>query len=259
MIFKSLQHVRLEMLPSFAASGPRKRFKAPTGAGARRIPHLVGRFLNLEDSIRAIVSVPGFVSTLDPRDQDLVKAIPKPILLSLVHHNWDLRSVPGAQYLLEAVQIAVRLNGLALQHAWLDMRGNPAIVLAAVRQNGLALQHAALDMRADPEIVLAAVRQNPLALQHAALDMRGNNEVVLVAVRQNPLALRYAALDMRGNNEVVLAAVRQNGLALQHAALNMRADLEIVLAAVRQNPLALQYAALDLRVRLEDTAKTMRF
>jgi hypothetical protein len=179
MIFKSLQHVRLEMLPSFAASGPRKRFKAPTGAGAHRIPQLVGRFLNLEDSIRAIVSVPGFMSTLNLHDQALVKAIPKPTLRSLVHHNWDLRSVPGAQCLLEAVQIAVRLNGLALQHVSLALRGNPEIVLAAVRQNGLALRWSG---------------NGPLWPREFP---RNNNEVVLAAVRQNGLALQYAFLDLR--------------------------------------------------------------
>jgi hypothetical protein len=87
---------------------------------------------------------------------------------------------------------ALSLDGLLLGHRqvcilWSDVK---SIVLAAVSQNGLALEYASAELRGDLTVVEAAVRQNGLALafvveKAAALRLQ-------LAVLQRPGALAFS-------------------------------------------------------------------
>lgn len=125
-------------------------------------------------------------------------------------------------------------------------------ILAAVRKNCYAFQHASIELRNTPEIVLAAVTQyggvhGNYALRHASIELRNTTEIVLAAVRRNGYALMYASDKLRNNHEIVLAAVTQDGYALMYASDELRNNHEIVLAAVTQCGYALRYASRELR------------
>jgi hypothetical protein len=68
----------------------------------------------------------------------------------------------------EIVSDTVKRNGLKLEHASNDLKGDPEIVLAAIKQNGLALAYASEELRNDPEIVKLAYHKNPESLQFAS-------------------------------------------------------------------------------------------
>ena len=57
------------------------------------------------------------------------------------------------------------------------------IVTAAVQHNGLALEHAPEEMKGDIRIVMAAVQQNWLALKFVSEEMKNNERIVLAAVQ----------------------------------------------------------------------------
>ena len=59
----------------------------------------------------------------------------------------------------------MRSDGLALQWASAELKGDREVVLAAVQNNGLALQWSHL--KSDAEVVHQAVEQNEHALRHA--------------------------------------------------------------------------------------------
>ena len=58
-----------------------------------------------------------------------------------------------------------------------------------VAQNGLALQWASEEMKGERELCMAAVAQNGLYLEHASQKMKGDRELCMAAVAQIGLAL----------------------------------------------------------------------
>jgi hypothetical protein len=74
----------------------------------------------------------------------------------------------------------------------------------AISKNGLALQHAPPEVRGDKEVVLAAVRQCGSALRYASEDLRGDLDVVREAVKFSATNLRFAAAAIRANSELVM-------------------------------------------------------
>ena len=194
-----------------------------------------------------------------------------------------MKNMSGYERNKEVVLEVVREDGLALQYASKDLRGDKEVVLEAVRQNGRALQYASEDLRGDKEVVLEAVREDGYALQYASEELRGNKETVLEAVKQdihllqwasNKLLgdkqfifemvrqygwlLRYASEELKGNKEVVLEAVKQNGRALYFANEELRGDKEVVLEAVREDGYALQSASEELRRDKEVVLEAVR-
>lgn len=182
-----------------------------------------------------------------PRDTQLiVNQLPR-LIEMLQQDGLQLQMMPRLNNIDVIVMTAVEHNGLALQYAHNNMKGQDDIVWEAVSQNGLALQYANDDMKNNDEIVLEAVSQNGLALQYAHENMKNNRDIVSEAVRQNGLALQYANDDMKRDRDIVLDAVKQNGLALQYASDGLKRHRTIVMYAVQQNGLALQYAHDNLR------------
>ncbi|CAK0893351.1 unnamed protein product, partial [Prorocentrum cordatum] len=91
-------------------------------------------------------------------------------------------------------------SGLALAHASVALRADPAVVAAAVASDGEALEFAAVQLRACPEIVLAAVRRSPGALRFAAPELRFSPG----------WASLLSAPGLCGDRAVALAAVAQD-------------------------------------------------
>ena len=102
---------------------------------------------------------------------------------------------------------AVNQNGLALEFASDEMKGNKDVVMAAVGQFGLALQYASVKLKKDGEVVMAAVNNNGLALQYASVKLKKDIEVVMAAVRSRGSALFYAYDTMKNNPLVLFTAI----------------------------------------------------
>ena len=172
------------------------------------------------------------------------------------------------------VLVAVKVNGLALEHASKELqqdedvvlaavsddpnalklldRKNPLrndveIVLAAVSQDGWALEYAGKQAQANPQVVLAAVEENGYAMQYAGSALKNDRGFALRAVALDAIAFQYVAARLRDNNTVALAAVAENGDALEFASERLRANKKFALAAVTLNGYALRYVSEDLR------------
>ena len=112
-------------------------------------------------------------------------------------------------------------------------------MLAAVKQDGLALEFAWDELKGDKEVVLAAVAQAGDALEHASDELKDDKEVVLAAVKQDGLALWDASAQLKSDKDVILAAVSQNWRALEIVVPNPTHDLikdeEIARLAMSKN------------------------
>jgi len=102
------------------------------------------------------------------------------------------------------------------------------MVLGALHENGLMLEHASQDLRGDAEIAMVAVTSNPSALQFASEKLRNSKKIVLAAVSKDGFALQFASSSMKADREVVAAAVKQAGeYVLMIADPSMQSDSQI--------------------------------
>ena len=100
-------------------------------------------------------------------------------------------------------------------------------------KDGLVLQHASEEVRGDREVVTEAVRKAGGALKFASEEMKGDRSVVAEAVRQFNYNIKTCFLNSNSNNttkhktqktSIVAEAVRQDCNALQWAAEELRGD-----------------------------------
>jgi hypothetical protein len=147
----------------------------------------------------------------------------------------------------DLLRCQLKVDGLALSAASLELKNNRSIVQQAVKENGLALQFASHELRSDKNIVLKAVRCSGGALEFASNDLRADSEVVLESVYDCGSALEFASEELRGDEAVVIAAIRNYGGALEFASEKLRGDRTIVLEAVRSCALSLEYASEPLK------------
>ena len=111
------------------------------------------------------------------------------------------------------VQRIVVLEGLALQFASDNLRGEREIVEPAVRQNGLALQFASDAFKKDGWIVIDAMKQNFQALKYAADELKSDRHFILKAIHYVPHAgVRYI---MNGLENEVAVGLELIGRVLQ--------------------------------------------
>lgn len=133
----------------------------------------------------------------DPRN---INYMPPPDNLACVLENNLLLQYVTSPFLVTRV---VQQDGMMLQHASLEMRGDPGIVMQAVNNDGLALEHAGQGPKNDEAIVMAAVRCDWRALQHASDRMKNDRLVVEQAIRLDGEALQYASEEMRHDPAMV--------------------------------------------------------
>jgi len=87
------------------------------------------------------------------------------------------------------VKDGLLLGADTLQMIWSDVR---EAVFLAVRQNGMALEYASRRWQDQEDIVEVALRQNGLALAYASQRLRHQESVVAIAVKQNPFAISFS-------------------------------------------------------------------
>ena len=114
-------------------------------------------------------------------------------------------------------------------------RNDPQFVLSNVLINGLRLQFASHELRGNKDVVTAAVTQNGGALKFASHELQDNEDVVTAAVTQNGGALKFASHELQDNEDVVTAAVTQNGRALIYVSDKLQLKLKSI--AVQNNGL----------------------
>jgi len=144
------------------------------------------------------------------------------------------------------VMMAVRGNGLELEHASEELKNDRLIVFQAVKQNPGAIVHASQESKAHPAIVLQAVQGEGLMLEHASIGLRDDDVIVVAAIEQNALALQFASERLRGDPRLVSAAVARNSRALEYASDNLRSDAAFVGEILRNHPEAQGYIRTEL-------------
>eukprot|EP00971_Amphidinium_carterae_P118019 2338137-Amphidinium_carterae.1 len=134
------------------------------------------------------------------------------------------------------VTIAVRQNGLALQHAAECIRMNKKVV-----QEALESSHCAWEHILDPQLKLETwdwlttsqrkdaiqygkqfwercVCVDPSTLANAPIWLRDNKRMIRSAVQQHSAALAAATDELRADRAFILELVAQDGAVLEHAA-----------------------------------------
>lgn len=144
--------------------------------------------------------------------------------------------------------VAVRINGLALQHAGVSVQSQRKIGILAVRSHPRAIEYVSKELQDDPEIVSLAVNRWRDALKHVSDRFKDNLQTVLTAVANGGWQLQYASARLRDNITVVTAAVKQDGRALVHASPRLKDTEDVVLSAInRSGAEAHRYASERLR------------
>ena len=91
---------------------------------------------------------------------------------------------------------------------------DPLVFSRAVdSQDGLALQFASSEWRGDWEMVVTAVAQNGKALQYASSALQNNSQVVLAAISQHADAFRSASEELLANDDF-LSSARQESVSI---------------------------------------------
>lgn len=157
----------------------------------------------------------------------------------------------------DAVLVAVRRSGAALQFASARLQDSEEIVQVAVQQSGEALEFASPRLQDLQEIVEVAVQGSGVALQFASSRLRDDDEFVLSAVhchsdwfdiREGPFG--FASWRLRSDRQFVLLAVSCYGRNLQYATA-LQDDIEVALAAVAHSAEAFLFASESLQCNID--------
>lgn len=148
----------------------------------------------------------------------------------------------------------VETDGLALQRAPENLRGDKDVVLAAVTRHGLAVHFASGCLREDDEVAeesskywLREVTACGLKLEHAPIEIRDSKEAVFAAIAQNSRALQFASDSLRSDHPFMTALVAKHGWALEHAPEELRGNKVFMMSAVALHGWTLEYASVALR------------
>ncbi len=90
--------------------------------------------------------------------------------------------------LTEKIKQELSKDGLKLVR-YPKLKNNKEAVLVAVKQNGWALEFASKKLRANKEVVLEAVKESDWVLQYASYDLTEDKDFMLEAVKQNGFAI----------------------------------------------------------------------
>ena len=96
----------------------------------------------------------------------------------------------------------MKQNGIALEYASEELKGDRAFILEAVKQNGKALRYAEEELKSDKEFVMAAVNHNRSSFNYAAIELQielQNDEKFIEKVNQNEDYFLYRTYGKSGN------------------------------------------------------------
>jgi len=158
----------------------------------------------------------------------------------------------------EVVLAAVRLWGLALEHADATLQADKGVVLAAVQNHGFALQYAATDLQADKEVVLAAVTSPKPCQNCESSDIETLHTAMETKITKAVAAAATTSQHLKVANVDAVAADLVKGLGDTNEAVSgLRSRLEEVACTVEAK-IANANAAIDeLFKRLDATDKAV--
>jgi len=155
---------------------------------------------------------------------------------------------------IDVIRAAVTRDGMELQYASNILKNNKDIVIVAVRQNGLALNHVSIEITHNNiDICIAAVAQNATAIKMAPRNVRNrlreDRDIVMQLITISPHRLVDTVHpSFRNDRNFIREAIAQNSEILQYASDELRNDKNFIIEAIAQNEEnVFQYASDDLR------------
>lgn len=153
----------------------------------------------------------------DARDTDDV--------LRILHDQpWAFKFAPPfhrSQF--DTVEMAVGNDGLTLEHANPDLRGNSQIAELAIHQNAMSFIYTTKEVRDDRDFALGACKKEGAALEFASKELRCDQELVLAATRHHAKAILCADEELKADRAFMLQAVKAN----PHALIFMPGKLQV--------------------------------
>ena len=142
---------------------------------------------------------------------------------------------------------------LAMKHASVEVRDNPAVVLAAVQENGSALEFASARLCEDEDIALAAVASKTRAANFVARRYLNNKEFMQTAIQKNQYLVGYASKNLQADKDFITWILKLEGIsrancdAMHFACPSLRDDADVVWTAVCRNPESIKFASERLK------------
>ena len=124
------------------------------------------------------------------------------ILAQRNDRNAVLSAIKSGQSVLQYASYDALLAMMKLDNSVLQYASRSAVLAVVTQIDGRALEYASLELRDDPAVVLAAFAQDKSTLAVHA----GRNAVVLATVAQDGGAFQLVSEALRADREVVLAA-----------------------------------------------------
>lgn len=140
----------------------------------------------------------------------------------------------------EIMLIAVKIDGMLLAKASINLMKNYYLVLAAVSQNGKALKYVhnyevEYEIDEDYSTYHGGYLYNSYISDDSKINFINKESIVLAAVKNYGNALKYASPRLQANIKIVTEAINQDGTALKWASSNLQYDKELIKKAVRNN------------------------
>lgn len=89
-----------------------------------------------------------------------------------------------------------------------DIYGNDLeLATIAVKNNGLSLEHFSQEIQNNLEIVNLAVLENPLSLKYASDDLKNNTDLVITAIDKDGFVLEFTSEKLKDNESIVSKAI----------------------------------------------------
>ena len=178
---------------------------------------------------------------------------------------------------------SVKLDGLSLSCASVELRNDKDVVLAAVKQNGLALQYASKELKNDLSLSLVALNENVQAINYVGEELKTSRESLLelekvlnkdkkidnktgvqnvliksrlyefkkkrnlINFKKSKWSFHFATEEMKNDKRFMLAAVKISGKALGYASDKLKNDKDVVIAAIREDESSVFFASKELK------------
>lgn len=149
----------------------------------------------------------------------------------------------------------VRINGLLLKYASLEIKENNEVVDISIKQNAEAVEFAADKYKENKEFIKNLLHTNQSLFRYASETLRQDKEYVLDLLKQdyNSIGTLFKYVDdkLKEDREVVTSAVYKKGGNLRFVAPQYQDDEDIVSIAINSSGYAIRHAS----QRLKDNRK----
>ncbi|MCL2722622.1 MAG: DUF4116 domain-containing protein [Treponema sp.] len=184
---------------------------------------------------------------------------------------------------IDFMTIAINKNGIALQYASEELRGNKELALYALENCNAT--HSIIEvrdlyktlsqaLRADIDIITSAVKLDASVLCNAPDEFRDNKELAMLALNNQyyspfscPHGLIYCLSPrLKADVDFMISVINKNISDLQYASDDLHSDINFMTRAVNKSGFAIRYASDDLRdnidlvtIAINQDASALRF